>query len=57
MIDKGDITVDGHKTNGDHEAFKDPGTNYDKGGATTSNNNKGARINHIYNNVINHIII
>lgn len=46
--------VDGHKTNGDHEAFKDPLPNYDKGEATTSNN-KGARINHIYDNVNNHI--
>lgn len=56
MMDKGDIIVDGHKTNSDHEEFKDPLPNYDKGGATTSNNNKGDRINHIYDNVINHIL-
>lgn len=48
MIDKGDLTIDSHKTNGDHKAVKHPLPNYDKGGESTSNNTKGARINHIY---------
>lgn len=47
MIGKGDITIDGHNTNGDYETFKDPLPNYE--------NNKGAHTNHIHDNVINHI--
>ncbi|GLJ31915.1 hypothetical protein SUGI_0642360 [Cryptomeria japonica] len=55
MIDRGDLTIDGLKTNGDHGAFKNPLPNYNKDGASTSNDPRGARINHIYNNTINHI--
>lgn len=47
MIDRGDLTVDGLKTNGDHGAFKNPLPNYNKDGASTSNDTCGARINHI----------
>lgn len=47
MIDKGDIMVDDHKTNGDHEALKNPLPNYNKGGASTLNNTKETHINHI----------
>lgn len=54
LLDKGDIMVDGHKINDDHEAFKNPLPNYDKG-ASSSSNNKGVGINHIYDNTINHI--
>lgn len=46
MIDRGDLTIEGLKTNGDHDAFKNPLPNYNKG---------GARINQLYNNTINHI--
>lgn len=55
MIDWGDLTVDGLKTNGDHRAFKNPFPNYNKDGASTSNDACGACINHIYNNIVNHI--
>lgn len=54
LLDKGDITVDGHKTNDDHVAFRNPLLNYDKG-ASSSSNKKGPHINHVYNNIINHI--
>lgn len=59
MIEKGDIMVNGHKTNGDHEAFKNPLPNYDKGGESMCNNNKGTHINYIstYDNKINVIKI
>lgn len=55
MIHREDLTVDGHKTNGDHEYLKNPLPNYNKGGASMSNNSKGAHINHINENTINHI--
>lgn len=55
LLDKGDIMVDGHKTNNDHEAFKNPLPNYDKGGA--SNNKGGPCINHLYDNAINLILV
>lgn len=55
MINKGNLIVDVHKTNGDHEAFKHPLPNYDKDKSSTSNNTKGARINHLYENTIIHI--
>lgn len=56
MINRGDLTVDGLKTNDDHDAFKIPLPNYNKGGPSSSNDTEGARINHLYNNTINHIL-
>lgn len=35
LIDNGDIVVDGHNTNADHKAFKEPFPTYDKGESST----------------------
>lgn len=57
MIDRGDLIVDGLKTNNDNDTFRNPLSNYNKGGSSTSNDIKGAQINHLNNNTINHISI
>lgn len=55
LLNNSDIMIDGHKNNDDHEAFKNQIPNYDKG-SSSSSNNKEDNINHIYENIINHIL-
>jgi hypothetical protein len=52
LIDNGTITIEGHCTNEDHQAFKNPLPKYHKG---ESSNTKGKSINNVEDNIIHHI--
>lgn len=58
LIENGKFFVDGLVNNYDHKAFKEPLPKYDKGEASTSKKDEGAKINYTYtnnSNVINMI--
>lgn len=60
LIDNGTITVDSHKTNESHLAFKTPLPNYDKGEPSQLKDDKGkAKVNYTYtyDDVVNVIIV
>lgn len=52
LIENDTITVEGHHTNEEHQAFKNPLPNYQKG---ESSSDKGKNVNHFYDTTINHI--
>jgi hypothetical protein len=52
LIDNGTITIKGHHTNNDHQAFKNPLPNYQKG---ETSNVKGKSLNNVEDNIIRHI--
>jgi hypothetical protein len=54
LIDNGTITIEGHHTNNNHQAFKNPLPNYQKG---ESSNNKGKSVNNVEDNIICHIYV
>lgn len=56
MIDRGDISIEGNKTNDDHGAFKKFLPKYEKGESSLTNN-KGKNVNYVYDTTINHISI
>lgn len=60
LIDNGTITVDGHKTNESHLAFKTPLPNYEKGEQSNPKYDKGkAKVEYAYtyDDVINVILV
>jgi hypothetical protein len=52
LIDNGTITIEGHHNNNDHQAFKNPLPNYQKG---ETSDIKGKIINNVEDNIIRHI--
>lgn len=56
LIDNKIIFVEGPQTNVDHGAFKNPLPNYEKG-ESSSSNNKGNNVNHVYDTTIFNIFV
>lgn len=54
LIDNSTITIEGHHTNDDHQALKDPLPNYQKGETLDS---KAKNINNVEDNIICHIYV
>lgn len=52
LIDNGTTTIEGHHTNNNHQALKNPFPSYQKGESLDA---KGKSINNVEDNIIRHI--
>ncbi|MGI4370291.1 hypothetical protein ACR2V4_27250, partial [Klebsiella pneumoniae] len=56
LIDRGDIEIEGHSSNQEHEIFKEPFPKHDKGkGKVTDDQANYTRTSYNYDSTINHI--